>query len=45
MKIHNPKFVDYYDQQYGHKENKLELSWAKLSLAGAMVVDLGIVEF
>ena len=25
--------------------NKLELSWAKLSLAGAMVFGLGIVEF
>ena len=24
--------------------NKLELSWAKLSLAGAMVFGLGIVE-
>ena len=22
MKIHNPKFVDYNDQQYDHKENK-----------------------
>ena len=21
MKIHNPKFVDYNDQQYGHKES------------------------
>ena len=22
MKIHNPKFLDYYDQQYDHKEVK-----------------------
>ena len=22
MKIHNPKFVDYNDQQFGQKENK-----------------------
>ena len=26
-------------------KNKLELSWAKLSLAGAMVFGLGMVEF
>ena len=42
--------VQIYSQMYKisfrtYNKNKLELSWAKLSLAGAMVFGLGIVEF
>ena len=34
----------FYYRETLIKEDKLELSWAKLSLAGAMVFGLGMVE-